>query len=142
MATLRELMTQPTDTYERPKALPEGHYKCTILGYEFQKSRQKQTDFVRVALKIDGIGDDIDATAVDGIDLTRRELRKDYFILLQTMYRFGDFLDAVLGKQPGKNADERLPDIKGASVLAQVTQRPADNDPETIYNDVGTIVAA
>ncbi len=93
--------------------------------------------------KIEDAGDDIDAAAVDGIDLSRRELRKDHrSILPQTMYRFGDFLDAVLGKQPGKSADERLPDIKGASVLAQVTQRPAYNDPETIYNDVGTIVAA
>src|ERR1700735_317700 len=140
--SLRDLMTQPTDSFERPKALPEGHYLGTILGFEFGKSRNKGTDFIRVAMRIDGLGDDIDEVDVKGIDLSRRELRRDFFITPNSMYRLGDFLDAVLGAQPGKNADERLPDIKGTSVLMQVTQRPAENDPETVYNDVNTIVAA
>ena len=105
----RELLSQPTDSVERPRALPTGHYFGTILGTEFNRSKQKQTAFCRVHLKVNGPAEDVDATAVAGIDFSRREQRKDYYITPKSMWRLSDMLNAVLGKAPGKTFERAYP---------------------------------
>ena len=50
-------------------------------------------------------------------------------------------LTAVLGKQPGRALDERIPETRGVKVMFQVTTRDSEDGTET-YNDIGTVVAA
>jgi hypothetical protein len=139
--TFRELLSQNTDTVERPRALAPGHYNGKIKGHEFGQSRQKQTPYVRFLLVPESEGPDVPAGANDGIDFSRRELRKDLYITPNALYRLSDMLDAVLGKETGRSFDERIPDTRDASVMFAVTQRESEDGTET-YNDIGTIVKA
>lgn len=136
----RELLSVTSDQVERLKPLPEGHYLGTVSGYEFGLSKQKQTPYVRVQLTPSEATDDVDSSLLDGIDLSKRNLRRDYFITPAARYRLADMLDAVLGKD-SRLLDERIGDIRGAKVMFGVTQRQSENGADT-YNDVTTIVAA
>lgn len=135
----REALSVRSDEIERPKPLPVGHYYATIRGHEFNVSKQRQTPFVRFLLAVTEAADDVDPSEIEGIDLSRRELRKDYYITPAAKFRLADMLDSVIG-QPNRTLDERLPDTRGQRVLIQVTQRTSDDGVET-YNDVGTIVS-
>ena len=138
----RELLSQPTDTVERPKSLPNGHYLGVIIGHEFDRSRNKQTPYVRFAMKVDGPTSDVPDGACAGIDFSRRELRKDYFITPNALYRLSDMLDAVLGKTTGKSFDERIPNTRSQRVIIGVTARLNEDGTDSGFNDVTTIVAA
>lgn len=134
----KELSVASTDI-ERPKPLPVGHYYATIRGHEFQLSKRQQTPYVRFLLAPSEACEDVDAAELAGVDLTRRELRKDYFITPAAKYRLADMLDSVIG-QPNRTLDERLPETRGMRVMIQVTQRTSEDGSET-YNDVATVVS-
>lgn len=136
----RELLKQNSTQIERPKALPVGHYYAVITGNSFDLSRQKQTPFARFMLKLEAPADDVDAEEINGIDVTRRELRKDYYITPGALYRLSDMLDAVVG-DPERDLEERIPETRNVRVLIKVTQRENETKTE-IFNDIDTIVAA
>ena len=140
----RELLSKPTNEVDRPRALAAGHYIGELTTHEFGVSRQKQTPFVRFNVKLIEEASDVENGANKGIDLSRRELRRDFFITPQALYRLSDFLDAVLGKQVGRPFDQRIPETRGVRVMVQVTRREVTDDEGTVletYNDVGTIIA-
>jgi hypothetical protein len=139
-STFRSLLQQTSETVERPRALAGGHYIGDIKSTEFGTSRQKQTPYLRVLITPTEETDDVPVGANDGIDLTRKELRKDFYITPGSLYRLGDMLDSVLGKD-GRPFEERIPDLRGQRVLFAVTTRDNDEGTET-YNDIGSIVAA
>jgi hypothetical protein len=140
-STFRQLLSQTTDAVERPKALPTGHYVGIIKTHEFGTSRNKQTPYIRFLLGITDPTSDVDSAELDGIDLSRRELRKDYYITPGALYRLADMLDATLGREEGHSFDERIPQTTGMQVVFGVVQRDSEDGTEK-YNDVTTIVAA
>ncbi len=140
-ATFRQLLATKTDEVDRPRPLAAGHYIGLIKGMEYGVSRQKQTPYVRLILQATEETADVEEGSNAGMDITRRELTKDYYITPGALYRLSDMLDAVLGKQTGRSFDERLPELRGQVVMFGVTQRLAE-DNETRYNDVTTIVKA
>lgn len=137
----RELLSQPTDAVERPRAIADGHYLGEIKGNEFGASRQRQTPFVQFNLTITEACADVPQGANDGIDLASRQLRKVFYITPTALYRLSDMLDAVLGKQAGRSFDERIPETRGARVMFAVGHRDNEDGTET-YNEVGVVVAA
>jgi len=139
-STFRSLLSQATDAVERPRALADGHYTGIIKSTEFGLSRQKQTPYLRVLITPEEETDDVPEDANTGIELQKREVRKDYFITPTALYRLSDMLDAVLGKTAGRSFDERIPELRGARVLFGVTHRDNEAGTET-FNDVSTIIA-
>jgi hypothetical protein len=135
----RELLSQPTDVVERPRPLAVGHYIGEIKSHEFGTSKQKQTPFVRFIMVPSEETSDVAEGANAGIDLSRKEMRKDFYITPASLYRLSDMLDAVLGKQSGVSFDVRIPETRNARVMFKVTQRQNDDGTET-YNDVDTII--
>lgn len=140
-STFRQLLAQTTDSVERPRALAGGTYLGTIKSTEFGVSRQKQTPFLRVLLTPTEETEDVPTGANENIDLSKRELRRDYYITPTALYRISDMLDQVLGSTTGRSFDERIPELRGASVMFKVTQRENEDGTET-YNDIVSIVAA
>ena len=140
-STFRELLSKPTDAVDRPRALASGHYVGEIKSHEFGLSRQKQTPYCRFILTPSEETADVAEGANTGIDFSKRELRKDYFITPTALYRLSDMLDAVLGKTTGRSFDERIPETRGVRVMFAVSSRESEDGTET-YNDIGTIVAA
>lgn len=139
--SFRELLAQATDQVERPRALAVGHYIGEIKGHEFGLSRNKQTPYVRFLITPEAEGPDVTKGANDGVDLSRRELRKDYYITPAALYRLSDMLDAVLGQETGRSFDERIPDTRNAKIMFKVTQRENEEGTET-FNDIATVVKA
>jgi hypothetical protein len=142
---VRELLKKPSDDMERPRPLADGHYIGEVLGQpEFDLTRgEKQTHLVRFNYKILEACDDVAADANAGIDLTRREVRQEFFITPAALYRLGDAVDGILGKAPGVGVDERLPDVQGARVQLRLRERVDRRTGEkTGYNEVVTVVAA
>lgn len=139
--SFRDLLAQTTDSVERPRAIADGHYEGPIANFEFGLSRQRQTPYVRFILVPEEAKSDVEAGANNGINLAQRELRKDFFITPNALYRLSDMLDAVLGKETGRSFDERIPECRGARVIFGVTHRTSDDGGET-YNDISTIVKA
>lgn len=139
--SFRELLSQQTDQVDRPQPIAAGHYIGDIKSYEFGQSRNKQTPFLRVILVPQEETADVVAGSNGNTDLSRRELRKDYFITPTALYRLSDMLDAVLGKEEGRTFDDRIPELRNSRVMFAVTQRASEDGTET-YNDVGTVVKA
>lgn len=139
-STFRALLGQATDAVERPRALAAGHYIGEIKSHEFGLSRQKQTPYCRFILVPLEETADVTQGENEGIDLSKRELRKDFFITPQALYRLSDMLDAVLGKTSGRSFDERIPETRNVRIMFAVTRRDNEEGTET-YNDVGSIVA-
>jgi hypothetical protein len=138
----RELLTQPTENFKKPPALPEGHYYGTIKGHEFGKSSKKQTNFVQFNITINGPSDDVDEEAMAEIDLSGgKEVRTTFYITPAAMWRLTDFLNSVLGEEEGRSADDRLPDTTGVDVLVEITQRTTDDGRDT-FNDVKSVIKA
>jgi len=135
-STFRQLLSQTSETVERPRALAPGHYIGTIKATEFGTSRAKQTPFLRLLLTPEEETDDVPPGANEGIDFSRKELRVDYYITPTSNYRIADMLDAVLGLHPHRSIDERIPDLRGQRVIFVVSQRESEDGKE-VYNDVG-----
>jgi hypothetical protein len=140
-STFRELLGQTTESAERPRPIADGHYLGSVASHEFGLSRQKQTPYVRFIINLEEETADVPAGANDGIDISRREIRKDYFITPTALYRLSDMLNAVLGKETGRTFDERIPETRGVRVMVAVGHRDNEDGTET-YNEVGTIVRA
>lgn len=143
--SFRQLLSQKTDEVERPRALAEGHYIGIIRAHEFGVTRQKNTDFVRFLIVPQEEASDVPDGANAGMDITRRELRKDFFITPSALYRLSDMLDAVLGKQIGRSFDQRITETRGLRVMFSVSHRKQLDDAGNVTNtfeDIGTIIAA
>jgi hypothetical protein len=137
---LRELLSQPSDQFIAPKPLPEGHFIAMIKGTEYGQSRLKKTHYVRFLLSIKEAGDDITPDMLEGVTYEGRELKRDFYITPNALYRLTSQLDDILGAQPGVSFDQRISECHGQEVLVQVTQRLSDDGKET-FNDIGTIIA-
>lgn len=139
----RELLNQPTDTAERPRKLPTGHYKGVIGNHSFDRSSKKQTAFVEVPVRVTEPTSDVDPVAVAGFDWSNIEVSRRFYITPKAMFMLADMLDAVLGKELGKSYDERLPNIRGANVIIGIVPRRNQDGTENEFgNDITTIVAA
>lgn len=137
----KTLLAKPTDSIEKPKPLPAGTYNGVISKYEFGESKEKKTPFVRYFLTCHSACDDVDADSVAGIDLSKKALRRDYYLTEDAMYRVKDLLESVGVSCTGRSLGEVIPEAINASVLISVTWRSSPDGSET-YNDVTGIVGA
>lgn len=136
----RELLKVPSDQLSRPKPLPTGHYVGKIKGHTFGKSKRKQTPYLRFAIVLIAPTSDV-MGSLEGIDLSRKELMKDFFITPEAVYRLGDALDAILG-QSSKPIEERISETRDVYVLCDVKDRLNEDGSVSEYNDVGDVIAA
>jgi len=114
---VRDLLALPTDdpSIKSRRGLPNGHYVGDILGHEWIKVGQKQTDCVRYS--IGRVEPTPDVTEdVSDIDFNRMELRADFYITPDALSILRDAIHNVLGLQPGVSFEVRIPEMVGAKV--------------------------
>ena len=131
----KALLKKPVDSIERPKPLPAGTFFGVVQKYEFGESKEKKTPFLRLLIGITGPGDDIDPSDLDGVDLAKKSLRKDYYLTDDALYRLTELIASCGIPTEGRMLDECIPDLQGASMLCSVTQRSSPDGSE-IYNDL------
>lgn len=141
MVDFKALLSKPAADVKRPPALPPGTYPGIIANYKFDESREKKTPFVRFGLKITGPGEDVDADALQGIDLGKREQRRDFFLTEDAQWRLTEFMTSCGIDLSGKSIGEAIPELVNCPVLIGIIQRPGQN-PEEIFNDVQTLQGA
>lgn len=137
MADFRILLQKPIDSVEKPKAMPAGTYHGKISKYEPLESKEKRTPYIRFYIDVLAAGDDVDAAQLEGVKL-QRQVRKDYFLTDDALWRFKEFMESCFDTT-GRSFHELLPNVNGQSVILEITQRPSQDGSE-LYNDVGKVL--
>jgi hypothetical protein len=134
----KSLLSKPSDSIEKPKLLPEGTYTGMIAKYEYAESKEKKTPYVRFLVRLTGFGEDIDPTDQVGIDLSKRELRKDFYITEDALHRLKTFWETCGIDGRGRTLSEIIPDLIQAEVMVTVGHRPSEDGKE-VYVDLKDI---
>jgi len=137
----RTLLQKPADEIKRPPVLPAGTYHGIVKSYEFKKSKEKQTPYVEVILGLQAPGDGIDPETVIGIDFSKKQLRKSYFLTEDAIYRLKEFLESCGHPTTSRTLGEVIPEMVNSPVLIEVTQRNSQDGSE-IFNDAGNVKGA
>lgn len=137
----KELLSVPVDSVKAPEALPEGHYTGRLRQYEFLESSKKKTPFVRFTITLDSANEDVDAAALADVDLSKKQLRADYYLTPDSLFRLKNLLESLKINIAGRSFDEALPETQNMIVVVEVTRRPND-DGSAFFNDVKDIAGA
>ena len=141
MADFKSLLSRPVDDVKKPLALPVGTFYGMIKNYELGESKQKKTPYVRFNFTLTGPGEDIDAADIEGIDLSKKALRTDFYITPDSEYRLKDFIESLGLPTAGRTFFELLPDCISRDVVLDVTQR-SNEDGSEMFNDVAKVKGA
>lgn len=134
------LLSKPLDDVKAPIPLPAGTYYGIIKEYKFDESQEKKTPFIRFSIQLTGAGDDVYVEEVASIDWSKKQLRKDFYLTEAALFRLKKFLESLGIDTVGKSFDSLIPETQGATVLAEVTQRPNTRNPEEPpFNDIKTL---
>lgn len=137
----KALLQKPVDSVKAPEPLPEGHYNGRIAKYEFGESQQKKTPYVRFALSLDSAREDVDQAALADMDLSKKQLRKDYYLTEDALFRLRGLLEACNVSIEGRSFDVAIPELIGTMVNVEVIRKPS-TDGESFFNEVKDITAA
>lgn len=136
VANFNALLNRRPNEVEKPKPLPVGDFLLSIAKYEFGESKEKKTPYVRFTLNVLAPGEDVDPDALTGVDLSKKQLRLDFYITEDALWRLTEFLTESLGLDAGLETTQLIDQSVGMSFYGAVTQRP-DKNSGAIYNDVG-----
>jgi len=135
MADFKSLLSKPMDEIERPKPLPAGTYVGRIVKYDFAESQEKKTPYLRYTVQPEEVGDDVSPEDLAGVDMTKKQLRKDFYLTNDAMYRLKEFLESCGIDVTGRSLGEAIPESRNARVLMGVVQRPSQDGTE-VYNEI------
>lgn len=141
MADFSSLLRKPAGMAKKPEALPKGDYQGVIKSFELGDANKNRTPYVRFHLGLVAFPDTLDHDATQGIDLSKRQLRRDFFLTDDAMWRL-DALIRSVGIEPNERPyEEILPEMVGQQVLVGVDQylNPANSE---VGNQVGSLTGA
>mgnify|MGYP000110663499 CR=1 FL=1 len=137
MVDFSALLSKPADEIKRPPALPAGTYKGIIKTHKFDESSEKKTPYVRFDVKFTGeFLEDVDANDVEGIDIAKRTLSKDYYLTEDAIYRLKEMLESLGIPSAGRSIGEMIPEAIEAEVLMEISAKPDRREPDTIRNNI------
>lgn len=107
-----------------PPLLPDGLYPGVVTEYKIDVNQNENT-FVRYTCKPTGPGtyggEPIEAAEFEGIDFSKKAMRKDFFITADALLRFENFLKSCgLDLTQGKTYEELAAEVVGCEVQMQV----------------------
>ena len=141
MPDFSQLLSQPVDSFERPKPIPAGTYHGRITTFSVKEAQnEKKTPFVRLDLSLDSAGDDIDPSAMEGIELAKRPQHVDYYLTPDSQYRIRELMEGLGITIIGRSLNETLPELTNQSVLISIVQRP-NKDGTALFANVDKIAA-
>lgn len=138
----KSLLSKPVDAVEKPRPLPAGTYFGKIAKYEFLEAKnEKKTPYMRAHLALHSAADDVSSDDLRGIDITKKTLRRDFYLTDDALYRLKELIESCKIPTGGRTLSETIPDLLNAQVMVSVTQRSSQTGDE-IYNDVSSVVGA
>lgn len=143
MPDFSQLLKKPAGEHKKPPALPAGQYTGIIKSYEIGDQNKNHTPYVRFQVGLTGWPDSVDESerSTDGtaIDLSKKQLRKDFFFTDDALWRLDDFIKSCGVDASGRAYEEVLPEIIGLPVVVEVQQYMNQTNSE-IGNQVGMLV--
>jgi hypothetical protein len=108
---------------KKPPNLPVADYPGIIKSYEIGDANANKTPYLRLAIGITGLPDSLDEDAratLEGVDLSKRSLRKDFYLSEDALWRLDEFLRDMELIRPGVEYQEIWPELVGRHVLVSV----------------------
>lgn len=124
---------------KKPPVLPIGDYPGIIKSFEMAKAKTG-TEILRFHVGL--MGWPVGAEPIEGIDLSKRQMRKDYYLTDDALWRTDEFFRAMGVVFDGvKTYEELAPSLVGGNVLAAVQQYLNETTGEP-GNNIDKLVAA
>lgn len=141
MVDFTSLLQKPAGEAKKPEALPAGDYHGVVKSFETGDSNKNKTPYVRFHIGIVAPGDAVASDHPDLAeqDLSKRQMRRDYYLTEDAMWRLDDFLKSLGIALAGKSYEETIPEAVGTQVLVEVQQYLNQTSNE-IGNQIGKIV--
>lgn len=143
MPDFTELLKQPAGQAKKPPALDVGNYPGIIKSFEVDNKNKNQTPYVRFHVGLTGWPADSEPQTLDGgepIDLTKRQMRRDYYLTPDALWRLDEFLRNMGVDLSGRGYDEVLPELVNQPVLVSVKQYLGkDNEPGNEIDKLGPL---
>lgn len=136
MPDFTELLRKPAGEAKEPEPLPQAEFPAIIKSHEFGDNNRNKTPYVRYHLAYTGWPEGVEP--VEGIDLTKKTGRKDFYLTEDSLYRLDDFLRGLGIELEGRSYEETIPEAVGMHVIAEVVQQlnQQTNKPFNLINDV------
>lgn len=136
------ILDRPSSEVEKPKPLPVGSYGCVVKGLpRFDKSSQKQTEFVEFLLQPISAGEDVDEEDLaawmqkpDGTSRTLSDtsIRATYYLTEDSVWRLKEFLDHLGIEEGDSSLRQRIDETPNCSVIAYI-RHEASQDGTSIF---------
>lgn len=136
MVDFNALLKKPAGEAKKPPALPPGEYPAVIKSHEFGDQNKNRTPYVRFHLALTGWPESVHPDDQAGVDLSKKTLRRDYYITDDALWRLDEFIRSCKVGMSGREYTEVIPELTGTPVVAEVQQYMAQN------NDIGNQIGA
>ena len=135
------LLSKPIDDFKPPVPLPAGTYYGVITGRKIDVTKnEKETPFVRFTVKLTHADPEVE---LDGIDLSKKSMNKDYYLSEAAGYRFKQLVESFGVSTAGKSLNEMIEEVLNQEVMLSITQRLNPKDPTAPpFNDINEMTAA
>lgn len=152
MPDFSQLLRKPAGESRRPPTLPADDYPGIIKSYELGDNNINKTPYVRFAVGLtdwgknvpdewqqsDAQGNIIQVSKAD-IDLSKRQLRRDFFLTDDAYWRLDEFIRSSGVNFEGRDYEEVIPELVGTPVLVEVQQYLNQRNNET-GNQIGRLI--
>jgi hypothetical protein len=136
MPDFSQLLRKPAGVAKKPPALPAGDYSGIIKSWEVGDNNKNKTPYVRFNLVLTAPPDDVELEP--GTDLSKKPLRRDYYLTDDALWRLDDFIRSC-GIEPNEEVyEEVMPQMVGLPVTVEVQQYINQSTSE-IGNQVGKL---
>lgn len=138
------LLTREVGTSEAPKPVPAGSYIFSVTKREFDKTKPKDnktpTPIVRFLVKpvqpLEDVSED-ELTEFGGMEkLSEKELRHEFYVTADAIYRLEKFLAEDLALGTGMSNAEAIDSSPGAQFMGMIVHQPGKSEGQ-VYTNIG-----
>jgi hypothetical protein len=135
MSTFQDILNKPASSIEPPKLFPIGTYLWLVEGQpRFDKSKQKQTDFVEFTCRCLQPGPDVDAAAAAEANVTGKTRTMTFYLTEDAVFRLSNkdgtgFLNH-LDVDTDKPLGQAISEAPGRQFWGTITHR-SNTNPQT-----------
>lgn len=139
MPDFSTLLKKPAGEAKKPPALPAADYPGVVKSFEYGDNNKNKTPYVRFSIGLTGLAEGVDPSELEGVDLSKRALRRDYYLTDDALWRLDEFIRSCGVEPSGKSYEEIIPALVGAQVMVEVQQYLNQTNNE-IGNQVGKLL--
>jgi len=140
MVDFSALLRKPAGEAKKPPALPAADYPGVVKSFEMGDNNKNKTPYVRLHVGLTGWADVLQEEDKDpSIDLSKRQMRRDYFLTEDALWRLDEFIRSCSIEPNGRSYEEVLPELVGTPVVVEVQQYMNQTSNE-IGNQIGKLV--